>query len=113
MCASPPSSSASAATRRRGGQGSVRQLERRMTVEPRTLGRGIYRLQLLVGELRIVDGTEAILELVEGADADQCRGDLLASQHPGEGELRHRLVPGLRDLAKRIDRREHRGCEPA
>ena len=47
-------------------------------------------------EIEVVERAEAILELLEGADADQRRGHFLAPQHPGQRELDQRLAALVR-----------------
>src|SRR5688572_20979318 len=59
--------------------------------------------ELLVGELQVPHGAEAVLELRHARRADQRRRDPRIAQRPRDRHLRQRLPPGGGDLVQRAD----------
>ena len=61
--------------------------------------------QLLGREVQPVERRDVLLELRDAARADDQRGHPLVAQRPGEGHLRERLAPALRDAVSPRSRR--------
>src|SRR4051794_34917734 len=60
-------------------------------------------LQLVGGEVELVQRPQAVLQLLDRTGADQRARDALVAQHPGDRHLRERLAAVLGDLVERAD----------
>ena len=81
-----------------------RRARRRPEVHAALDGVAVDRLELVRGELEAADRAEAVLELRDGAGADERRRHARVAQRPRDRQLRERLAPAAGDLVQRRER---------